>query len=332
MDIEAAPVLINTDDKQELRKMLPSAVDFDHCTVRVRLEDKTYWFDPTISFQRGGIRDIAYPDYQCGLVLTDTTTGLTDIPLQATGQVAAKDRFVLKDEYGPAKMEVTTTYSGSFADEIRDELNNNSLSDLQEHFLKFYDNYYQGIKVADSLQVQDEEATGKITLHEYYTIDKLWEQKDGDRKAYFEPLLISNILEKPQEHERTMPFALTYPARYREEIEIQTPGDWEFEHKPKEIVTPYFTYAYSGNHTDRAVHLTYVYEALKDNVPTDGISSFLENYDKMKDDLGYELTSSAIAHAPSSGSGSKGLDLSDRTKVWLCVILLGVIVYFVRRK
>ena len=331
MDIEAAPVLINTDSKQELRKMLPSAVDFDHCTVRVRLGDKTYWFDPTISFQRGGIRDIAYPDYRCGLVLTDTTTGLTDIPLQEPGQVVAKDKFILKDEYGPAKMEVVTTYSGSFADEIRDELNNNSLSDIQEHFLKFYDNYYQGIKVADSLQVKDEDTTGKITIHEFYTIDKLWEQKDGERKAYFEPLLINNVLQKPQEHERTMPFALTYPARYTEEIEIQTPDDWEFEHKPKEVATPYFTYVNSGNHTDRTVHLSYVYQALKDNVPTDGMGAFLENYDKMKDDLGYELTSSAIEHAPSSGGG-KGLDLSDRTKVWLCVILLGVIVYFVRRR
>ena len=128
-----------------------------------------------------------------------------------------------------------------------------------------------------------------------------------------------------------MPFALTYPARYTEEIEIQTPDDWEFEHKPKEVATPYFTYVNSGNHTDRTVHLSYVYQALKDNVPTDGMGAFLENYDKMKDDLGYELTSSAIEHAPSSGGG-KGLDLSDRTKVWLCVILLGVIVYFVRRR
>jgi len=332
MDIEAAPVLINTSDKHELRKVLPSAVDFDHCTVRVRLEGKTYWFDPTISFQRGGIADIAYPNYQCGLVLTDTTTGLTDIPLQASGQVVAKDKFVLKDEYGPAKMEVVTTYSGSFADDIRDELSNNSLSDLQEHFVKFYDDYYRGIKVADSLQVQDEEATGKITIHEFYTVDKLWEQKEGDRKAYFEPLLISSVLQKPHDHERTMPFALTYPARYTEEIEIQTPDDWEFEHKPKEVITPYFTYVNTGNHTDRTVHLTYVYEALKDNVPTEGMSSFLENYDKMKDDLGYELTSSAIDHAPASGSSSKGLDMSNRMKVLLCLILLGVIVYFVRRR
>ena len=332
MDIEAAPVLINTDDKQELRKMLPSAVDFDHCTVRVRLGDKTYWFDPTISFQRGGIRDIAYPDYECGLVLTDTTTGLTDIPLQDPGQVVAKDRFVLKDEYSAAKMEVVTTYTGSFADDIRDRLNNTSLPDIQDQFLKFYDGYYPGIKVADSLRVEDEEGTGKITMHEYYTVDNIWKEKDGVREAYFEPQLINNVLQKPQEHERTMPFSLTYPARYKEEIEIEAPEDWSFDHSPKEVRTPSFTYNYSASSTQRTVNLVYVYQALKDHVSSEDMASYLEGYDKVKADIGYSLTSNVKGRTSSGAPDGKGLDLSNKAKVWICLILLGVIAYFVRRR
>ncbi|HEY4209199.1 MAG TPA: DUF3857 domain-containing transglutaminase family protein, partial [Puia sp.] len=179
MGIDAAPVLINTDDKQELCRMLPSAVDFDHCTVRVRLGDKTYWFDPTIAFQRGQIGDIAYPDYKCGLVLTDTTTRLTDIPLQDRGRVVVKEGFVIKDEYGPAKLEVTADYTGSFADDIRYDLNNSSLSDIQSSLLDFFDNYYQGIKAVDSLKVEDDEVTGKIRIRGHYTVGKIWEQKDG---------------------------------------------------------------------------------------------------------------------------------------------------------
>ncbi|MES1249500.1 MAG: DUF3857 domain-containing transglutaminase family protein, partial [Chitinophaga rupis] len=73
LGIEASPVFINTTDKQEIMNWLPTPLAFDHVTVRVRLGDKYYWFDPTISFQRGGIKDIAYPAYKCGLVLTNTT-------------------------------------------------------------------------------------------------------------------------------------------------------------------------------------------------------------------------------------------------------------------
>jgi transglutaminase-like putative cysteine protease len=328
MGIDASPVLINTDDKQELHRMLPSAVDFDHCTVQVRLGNKVYWFDPTISFQRGGIGDIAFPDYKCGLVLTGGFTGLTDIPLQDRGRVAVREKFVLKDENGPAKMEFSADYTGSFADDMRYELNNNSLSDIQNNILDFYDKYYQGIRVMDSLKVEDDEATGKVTLHGHYTVDKIWEQKDGNRKAYFEPLWINNVLQKPQEHQRTMPFALDYPARYTEEMEIQTPDDWEFEHRPQKVVTPYFSFADSAEHTSRTLHLVYAYEALQDNVPADGTHSFLENYDKVKDDLGYELTSE---HASGSGGGN-GFELGNGMKAWICLLLLGVIFYFVRRR
>ena len=75
-----------------------------------------------------------------------------------------------------------------------------------------------------------------------------------------------------------------------------------------------------------------IFETFWPGLPTkEATNVFHVTKRKISERLGYELTSSAIEHAPSSGGG-KGLDLSDRTKVWLCVILLGVIVYFVRRR
>ncbi|MBN9384372.1 MAG: DUF3857 domain-containing transglutaminase family protein [Chitinophagaceae bacterium] len=331
MHIDAAPVLINTAEKQELRDRLSSPVAFDHCTVRVRLGSKIWWFDPTISFQRGGIADIAYPDYKCGLVLTDTTTGLTDIPLQEPGQVVAKEKFFLQDLSGAARMEVVTTYSGSFADNIRDEINNNSLSDMQQSYLDFYNNYYEGMKAADSLRIEDDDSTGKITTHEYYTIDNIWEQEKGAKKASFEALLIYSVLEKPKERVRTMPLELTYPARYREEIEIRVPEDWNFDKMPKEIRSPAFVYTSTVNATERVVNIVYNYETLKDHVSVPEAAAYLDDYERMKDDLGYVLTYNTGGRSP-SGGGSQGLGLSDRTKIWVCLILIGVIVYFVRRR
>jgi hypothetical protein len=48
-------------------------------TVRVKLDGVYYWYDPTIAFQRGDIKDLFYPDYQSGLVIADSTTALTSI-------------------------------------------------------------------------------------------------------------------------------------------------------------------------------------------------------------------------------------------------------------
>jgi len=331
MDIDASPVLINTEEKQELRQMLPSPVAFDHCTVRVTLAGKSWWFDPTISFQRGDLTAIAYPDYKCGLVLTDTTTGLTDIPLREPGQVIAKENFTLSDTHGPAKLEVITTYTGSFADGIRDEMNSNSLSDLQQNYLNFYSNYYEGAKVADSLRIEDDDASGKITTYETYTIDKIWEQERGLKKASFEAVLINSILNKPRERNRTMPVALTYPARYTEQIRIQLPEDWNFDHTPTEVRSPSFQYASTINGSGRTVNLTYIYETLKDHVPAEETNAYFSNFNKMKDDLGYELSDNSPLTSPGNNSPGIGLN-SNLAKSLLCLSLLAGIVFYIRRR
>src|SRR6202040_1294716 len=182
---------------------------------------------------------------------TDTTTGPSVIPLQEPGQVVAKENFTIKDTHGPASLEVITRYTGSFADEIRSEINSNAKSDLQQTYLDFYNGYYEGTKVSDSLKIEEDEQEGAVTTYEYYTVNKLWESEKGVNKAAFDALLISSLIKKPKEHDRTMPIALTYPAHYTEEIRIRVPEDWHFEQEPSEIRSSSFLFHSTINATDR---------------------------------------------------------------------------------
>jgi len=337
LGIEASPVFINTTDKQEIMDWLPTPLAFDHTTVRVRLGDKYYWFDPTIAFQRGGIKDISYPDYKCGLVLTDSTTGLASIPLQDPGQVVAKENFTVKDTHGPASLEVVTRYTGSFADELRSEVNSNTKADLQQTYLDFYNNFYEGTKVSDSLKIEEDEKGGAITTYEYYTIHKLWELEKGVNKAAFDGLLISSLVKKPKEHDRTMPIALTYPARYTEEIQIRVPEDWHFEQAPAEIRSPYFVFNETIHATDRLVDIKYEYQALKDHIAVSEASAYLSDYDKLKNDLGYELTEGSSVSSSSSSSDQSTHTTttggnSNLLKALLCLGLVAGITYMARRK
>ncbi|MES1249725.1 MAG: hypothetical protein ABUL46_03530, partial [Chitinophaga rupis] len=236
------------------------------------------------------------------------------------------------DMSGAVRMEVITTYSGSFADNIRDEINNNSISDMQQNYLDFYNNYCEGMKVADSLRIEDNDSAGEVTTYEYYTIDNIWEQEKGTKKASFEALLIHSVLEKPRERTRTMPLELAYPARYREEIEIRVPEDWNFKKTPKEIRCPSFVYTSTIDATDRVVNIVYDYETLKDNVPVPEAATYLDDYERMKDDLGYVLTYNAGGSVPSVGNNSRGFGLGNLAKSLICLALLAGIVYFVRRK
>ena len=339
MHIDAAPVLISTTDKQELHQLLPSPLVFDHCTVRVRLGDKTYWFDPTISYQRGGIRDISFPNYKCGLVLTDTTTTLTDIPLQDVGEVVSKEKFNLPDTYGAGKLEVISIYTGSYADDIRSDFNSTSRSALQKNYLSFYKGFYEGIKVADTLKVEDDEVTGKFVTREYYTIEKLWDQTKGVQRANFEAVLINSVMHKPKDEERTAPAQLAYPIRYTEEIEIRVPEDWRFDSGGKTIETSSFKYSCSTSATERGVNLTYKYETLSDHIAAGEMPEYVKNYDRVSNDLDYVLTNDVNGRSSSdSGSSSrrKGIldSLSDQMKLTIVLITIGILatVYVKRRR
>jgi hypothetical protein len=83
MGIEAAPALVNSSDKSSLDSWQPTPFAFDHVIVRARINGRTYWLDPTISYQRGGLENYYDPPFERSLVLKAGTTELEKIPRPA---------------------------------------------------------------------------------------------------------------------------------------------------------------------------------------------------------------------------------------------------------
>jgi hypothetical protein len=331
LGIQAAPVLINADDKDKVRDQLPSPYAFNHATVRMLLNGKYYWLDPTISFQRGSIGHISFPDFKCGLVLTDTTTGLTAIPLQDSGLVVSKELFTLGSLSGPSQLDISTYYTGSFADDIRSDLNSSSLTEMQKSYLQFYGDYYKEVKVRDSLKVEDNEQTGTVVTHEFYTVGKLWQPQSPGRKASFYALLVNSILPKAKDKERTGPFALPYPLHYKEEMEIRLPENWHFEGTPDEIKSSGFLFASTIRSDPRSVHLSYEYRTLKDYVDAGDAKTFYNLNEQVKDALGYELT----LDNDDAGEETRSSNTHGMLDVWeaiiLAVLCTTVVVMHIRR-
>ncbi|HTJ12800.1 MAG TPA: DUF3857 domain-containing protein, partial [Dinghuibacter sp.] len=321
LGIAANPVLINTDDKARLLDELPSTDDFDHATVRVYLNGRYYWLDPTISFQRGRLDDISYPDYQCGLVLTDTTTGLTRIPLQDNGRVDSRELFSVDSLTGSTRLDIVTRYTGSFADQARDDFNNSSRGEIQKSYLDFYTDAYDGIKVRDSLRVEEADSDGAFITREFYTVPKLWYREDGGLKASFDAALIRSILPKLKDKIRTSPFALSYPDRYTETLDIQMPEDLGLTPGDKEIEDPGFVFRTSVRSVGRTVRLSYSYEARKDFVEANETRSAYRRLDKVRDELGYVLS----AEGQGGWSGNEDAPSGHGPVYWVVIgLLLGI--------
>jgi transglutaminase-like putative cysteine protease len=289
MGIQAYPVLINASYTKAINNWLPSPDCFNHTTVKVILQDGEHWFDPTISYQRGSLKDISYPDYKAGLVITDTTSALTTIALHEKGDVNVKEIFTTKDMLGKAKLKVITDYKGSYADDLRDQFNSNSNYELLNDYKQFYQAYFSGI-AGDSLTYTDDSLSGTFTTTEYYTIDSFWSRETKGLKNTFTSYVINSVIKKPKDKSRTMPFYLTYPAKYHEVVEVNLPEDWDLQPFDREVNCTGFKYKAKCTPAWRKITLTYDFENLKDAIPADEASlyfSSLKDIDKGSD---YEIT------------------------------------------
>lgn len=289
MGIEADPVLISTSDKKALNNSLPSPQDFDHVTVRVKLNDSYHWFDPTIAYQRGRINDISYPDYQCGLVITDTTTALTAIKPQAAGEQNVHELFNVKDMSGNATLVVTTAYTGSFADDERSAFNNSSNYDMLQQMKKFYAYYFEKIK-ADSLTYTDNDSTGVFVTKEYYTIKDFWTNASNAKTVLLSPFVVGSLIKKPDDQIRTMPYYISYPEKYHEEVVINLPEKWDIDTSSFRVYNPAFVLSTKFSTGYKQITIKYDYEALKDNVTPGETDDFIAAVKTVNDKDALKLT------------------------------------------
>ncbi|MEI6949992.1 DUF3857 domain-containing protein [Paraflavisolibacter sp. H34] len=294
LGIEAWPVLINTSAHHTLNDRLPAPSAFDHVTVAAKLAGRMYWFDPTISYQRGPLGQLSFPDYGAGLVVSPTTTGLTAIPFRPTGGIDIKEVFQVPDMSGSARLVVTTRYTGAPADDIRSDFNTSSRNQMLQSFLEYYQSYFESM-TADSILTNDDAQTGTFTTVEYYTLQNFWGAENSFKKLSLEPYVIRGALRRPKQQSRTMPFALPFPTRFHEEIEINLPEAWDLEESSEEVSCPSFILRSRYTCSGRRMILRYDYENRKDHVLPTEAAAYFASLKKADEQLAYDITSTEVA-------------------------------------
>ena len=111
LGIEAHTALVNTDARHTLDAWQPSPYDFDHVIVEAELDGKTYWLDPTISYQRGTLATYYAPEYERALVMRPDTDALTVIPLASSSSptTTVLDEYRVKSFDAPVVFRVMNT-------------------------------------------------------------------------------------------------------------------------------------------------------------------------------------------------------------------------------
>ena len=288
LGFEAHPALVNTEARHTLDEWQPSPFAFNHVIVQVNFDGKTRWFDPTATLQRG-LLDTRYdPEYERALVVKEGNGALEEIPQPAYADAATsvKESYKVANYTIPVMLEVVTTYKGSDADEMRNQLAHQSISELGKAYLNYYADNDPGILADGDPQVKDDEEMNTIVITEKYRIPDFW--KDGSR--VFVADRISTEVAKPGISRRSQPLAVRFPVSLTHTIEVQMPDNAGGISRDSETVSDEaINFRFASSQVGHTVKLEYSYQSLRDSVPAERAAKHLEVIGKIQRGVGYEL-------------------------------------------
>jgi hypothetical protein len=300
--IEAYPMLVNTSLKEQIDERLPAGNIFDHCVVKLMLNGKAVFIDPTISNQGGQLSDYYFPDYRRGLVIDESIDGLDSLPTPLASSITEEQTFEVGSIGGEAILTVRTTYTGSEAEYQRAEFARSSLESIQKNYQEYYSNLYPDIQKMEDLVFTDHRGDNVFKVEEKYRISTFWKPLENDpSKIYCQmyPQSMAHYFEVSKSiQQRKSPYRLSYPVDYHHHIHIKLPEDWAIVPEDEIIENDYYQYEHeiriNNNELSKYTH----YKTKKDHIPAEHIDTYIRDHEKMWNNLVYQLSyDNAIAEA-----------------------------------
>ena len=291
--IPASMAYVNTDLKGTVSDMLPSPNAFNHVIVHVALNNKTYWLDGTMSYQRGSLADFCEPQYQQALVVTDTTTQLTPIVSATRGSIVVRETFTIPDEENKdGSLQVATTYHRENADAQREDLAGISMKEKEKSYLRYYKKLYGDVVIKDSITTRDNVATNSLTVNESYLVRHLWKKDSSTGKLLFTANAQSfyDALSYVSDDQRKVPVSLRYPYDLDYKIILHTPIEWSLDQTPLHIRNEYYTFDYTAEKEGNLLTLSYRYKTFSDHVPVKFIPQYVKDLKDMNEITSLDLT------------------------------------------
>jgi len=185
--LDACPALVNTARGWALRDEAASLTAFNHCIVRLRLDGRSYWLDPTNAFQGGRLDLLHQARFGWALPLT------TGSDLESMGEHPVRDVWQADETFelgpelaSPATLKVTTTFASWRADLIRQSLTNEP-GTLTRNYVDYYGRLYGEATELAPMEVEDDLEANEIRTVERYSLAQPWLRKPDTDEYEFGP-------------------------------------------------------------------------------------------------------------------------------------------------
>ncbi len=292
LGIEAYPALVNTDLQGRAQELPPSPFAFDHVITQVKLNGQTYWFDPTVSLQRGGLAQHYNPEFGRGLAVRADAATLEEIPLPAPARPlkTIKEIYTVNADNHAARLEISYTYRGIEADTMRDYLAKNTLQDLIKERLTLLHARDRGITAEGKPEVKDDAANNTIVISERYQCARFWREGarafNADRLTPELPVLLADAKK---------PVLLTYPFDAEQQIEIRTPLPLNVAEDSGSVTNDAVQFDVRRTREGRTVKLAYRLRTLRAYVSASDAARLAADIERIEDLGNFRLSNQALA-------------------------------------
>ncbi|MEJ1958274.1 MAG: DUF3857 domain-containing protein [Nitrosomonadales bacterium] len=227
LGINAAPVLVSTQYRNDIDPDFPSPLDFNHVITRVEIDGTVYWLDGTRAEQTGPLAQRQSVGLGKGLELRAGTTGLSELPgTDAEERISVEENYQIKAFSEPPDLELRMTYFGEMAEYLRVLIAGQPIETFETKLNADFARIHPNIKKSAPLKIEEVPDQNAIRIVQNFTVPKLWRFPEETKLVGdFALWGLYDPLRHTDEASRQQAFKINSPGIYRHTINIEFPED-----------------------------------------------------------------------------------------------------------
>jgi hypothetical protein len=245
LGLDACATLVNSREGAALDQWLPSGMAFDHCIIRLKLGEKTYWLDPTCLPQPSTLDEICQSCYGWALPLAEGVAALEQMGAEAHRHTLDCAEWISLGESPekPVRYEWRVTSRGWRAEDLRARFAREGEIGLFKMYAEDLQRTWPKAKALKQEIVRDDLAANEIATIEDFDLPDVW-TKQADNRYSFNTLdlffrsTFARLDPGPRKHE----IYLGHVGRITRKVEIQTTVPWTVTPWTQEIEASALSY------------------------------------------------------------------------------------------
>lgn len=293
--IVAYPVLVNSILRKSIDKYIPNNHVFNHCIVKAKIDNNEFWFDPTITDQRGDLSFRYMPNYFLGLEIRKSNKGLNPIKLSNYTKIESNYFVDIINKPDSNILHIETAYYGYEADIIRNVFKKTTKENIQHYLLDYHSKSYPYIETKNEFTISDDERKNKIIIVEDYYISKIWfleNPKDSNSlTSQFYARKLNDAISLPESKIRNHPLWIeNFPTIIEENLFINLPFVSDIKPYKTSNFNKFFNYSFEvQNNGGSQIELKYFYAPNKNEISQSEFKTYFGEIQKVKNKLAYPI-------------------------------------------